>query len=62
MFDLRTPTGWFFVLIGLTLCGLGLFSPNARAHLTEANVNLYSGVPMLAFGAIMLLLARARPQ
>ena len=62
MLDLRTPTGWFFVLVGLTLCGLGLFAPASHAPLSEANVNLYSGAPMLAFGVILLLLARGRPQ
>ncbi|MEO7652566.1 MAG: hypothetical protein ABIZ80_19050 [Bryobacteraceae bacterium] len=61
MLDLRTPTGWFFVLVGLTLCCLGLFFPS-QARLTDANVNLYSGMPMLAFGAILLVLTRVRPQ
>ena len=56
MLDLRMPTGWFFTLAGVILLAMGLFSPD-RAPLTEANVNLYCGLFMVAFGGIMLLLA-----
>ena len=58
MFDLRIPTGWFFALIGLILVAMGVIFPSERAALTEANVNLYCGLVMLAFGGIMLALAR----
>jgi hypothetical protein len=57
MLDLRFPTGGFFLLAGLILLALGLISPDARAPLTDGNVNLYSGLFMVAFGLIMLLLA-----
>jgi hypothetical protein len=56
--DLRLPTGSFFLLIGAILLGMAVLDPNARAALTEANVNLYCGLVMLAFGAAMLGLAR----
>ncbi len=56
--DLRVPSGWFFTIIGLILAGMGVFVPGTRAALTDANVNLYSGVAMLVFGIIMLLLAK----
>jgi hypothetical protein len=56
MLDLRMPTGWFFTLAGVILLAMGLFSPD-RAPLTDANVNLYSGLFMVAFGAFMLVLA-----
>jgi hypothetical protein len=56
--DLRVPSGWFFVLNGLILAGLGVFSPGLRARLTEVNVNLYSGLFMLLFGGFLLWLAR----
>jgi hypothetical protein len=56
--DLRVPSGWFFFLLGVILAGMGLFAPDARATLTDANVNLYSGVSMLVFGVFLLLLAR----
>jgi uncharacterized membrane protein HdeD (DUF308 family) len=55
--DLRTPSGWFFVLLGVILVALGVLSPETRAPLTDANVNLYSGIAMLIFGLLMLGLA-----
>jgi uncharacterized membrane protein len=58
MFDLRLPSGLFFVLIGLVLVGFGLFSPGLRAPMTDANVDLYAGAVMLGFGAVLLFLAR----
>ena len=57
MLDLRVPSGWFFTVLGLILLGMGIFAPDTRAELTDANVNLYSGLSMLVFGLIMLLLA-----
>jgi hypothetical protein len=58
MNDLRTPSGWFFVLNGGILLGVGFLSPDARAPLTTINVNLYTGVAMLVFGGALLWLAR----
>jgi hypothetical protein len=58
MLDLRVPSGWFFTLLGLILATYGLASPGARAPLTGLNVNLYSGLVILGFGVILLLLAR----
>jgi hypothetical protein len=55
--DLRVPSGWFFTLVGLILIGWGLYAPDLRAALTTANVNLYSGICMLVFGAFLLTLA-----
>ena len=57
MLDLRVPSGWFFTVLGLILLGMGLFAPDTRAALTDANVNLYAGLPMLVFGPFMLLMA-----
>jgi hypothetical protein len=57
MLDLRYPIGWFFALVGLLVAGYGIFVPEARATLTSANVNLYCGLFMIAFGAFFLLLA-----
>ena len=56
--DLRVPSGWFFTLLGLVLTALGVFDSGLRARLTDVNVNLYSGISMLVFGLILLLLAR----
>jgi uncharacterized membrane protein HdeD (DUF308 family) len=59
MLDLRTPTGWFFSILGVILLSLGIFAPS-HASLTTVNVNLYSGCPILVFGGVMLLLSRSR--
>ena len=56
--DLRIPSGLFFMLLGLILTVMGLFSPGVRAPLTDVNVNLYAGIAMLVFGAVLLLLGR----
>jgi len=57
MLDLRVPIGWFFALLGAILLAFGILLPDARAALTDANVDLYCGLAMLAFGAFLLLLA-----
>ena len=59
MLDLRVPSGWFFTLLGLILLGMGVFAPETRAALTDANVNLYSGLAMLVFGVFLLIMAMA---
>jgi uncharacterized membrane protein YidH (DUF202 family) len=51
------PSGSFFVLLGIILLAMGIFQPEERAALTEANVNLYTGVAMTVFGGFLLLLA-----
>ena len=56
--DLRIPSGLFFTLLGLILTVMGLFSPGVRAPLTDVNVNLYAGIAMLVFGAVLLVLGR----
>jgi len=58
MLDLRVPSGWFFTLLGVILVGMGVFAPEARAALTDVNVNLYSGLAMLVFGLFLLVMAR----
>ena len=58
MLDLRVPSGWFFAILGVILLGMGLFAPDLRAPLTDANVNLYSGLAMAAFGVFLLFMAR----
>jgi hypothetical protein len=58
MWDLRTPSGLFFAILGVILCLTGLIDRNLRAPLTNVNVNLYAGLAMLLFGGILLWLAR----
>jgi len=55
--DLRKPSGWFFTLLGALLVITGVASPEARAPLTQVNINLYTGLSTLAFGGILLWLA-----
>jgi uncharacterized membrane protein HdeD (DUF308 family) len=57
MLDLRVPSGWFFTVLGLILLGMGVFAPETRAALSDANVNLYGGLAMLVFGLFMLVMA-----
>jgi hypothetical protein len=59
MLDLRLPSGCFFAITGVLLTIYGLAVPG-NAPLTDAsvNVNLYVGVIMMAFGNILLYLAR----
>jgi hypothetical protein len=56
MIDLRYPIGVFFTILGIALVS----STTARAELTDAPVNLYSGLAMLIFGGAMLWLAWRR--
>ena len=52
--DLRTPIGIFFAVMG----GLLLTIPFARGQIDAGAINLWSGIAMLAFGSLMLVLAR----
>ena len=59
MMDLRLPSGLFFTLLGVILIAVGIASSGSRPDLlTDANVNLYSGIPMLVFGLFLLALAK----
>jgi hypothetical protein len=57
MLDLRQPSGLFFAITGLLLVIDSLID-NTRAPMTTANINLYVGAIMTAFGLLLLLLAR----
>ena len=56
MLDLRLPSGLFFAITGILLTIYGIADPT-RAPLTTANVNLYVGGVMTAFGVMLLVLA-----
>ena len=56
--DLRYPLGLLFTAFGVLLVAYGLIRPDERAVIAAVNVNLYSGLPMLIFGVVMLWLAR----
>ena len=60
--DLRLPIGWMFSIIGALLTGFGLISDNMiYARSLGINVNLWWGLVLLAFGVVMLWLARKLP-
>jgi tellurite resistance protein TehA-like permease len=54
--DIRAPIGGLFTLLGVMLAGYGLVASDRAASGT--NVNLWWGIVMIAFGVIMLFLAR----
>jgi hypothetical protein len=56
--DLRVPSGLFFLLLGIIVSLVGILSPGNPAPLADINVNFYSGLAMVFFGGILLLLAR----
>jgi hypothetical protein len=68
--DIRYPIGWMFSLFGVILALYGLLGDKQiYTRSLGVNINLDSGVGLLAFGILMLLLAwrgstkaKARPQ
>ena len=59
--DLRLPIGLMFSLFGLILTVYGLVSDRGiYARSLGINVNLWWGLVLLAFGLVMLWLARGR--
>ena len=55
MLDLRVPSGVFFGLVGALLLAVSFTNPHAP--MTDSNVDLYTGLAMLAFGGFLHLLA-----
>jgi membrane protein implicated in regulation of membrane protease activity len=59
--DIRAPIGGLFTVLGAMLAGYGLFTSGTSAAsglASSANVNLWWGLVMLAFGVVLLLMAR----
>ena len=53
--DIRLPIGLLFTALGLLLAAYGLASDKAiYARSLDVNVNLWWGLAMLAFGAVMM--------
>ncbi len=56
MIDLRLPIGLFFLCVGIIMTGFGLFSPHDIPNISQRiNVDLYWGVILLLFGALMTI-------
>jgi hypothetical protein len=59
--DIRIPIGLMFALLGILLTGYGAVSDRAiYARSLGINVNLSWGLALLAFGIVMLVLARRK--
>jgi hypothetical protein len=59
--DIRLPIGLLFVVLGALLAGFGVVSdPAIYARSLGYNVNLWWGLTLLCFGAVLLLLVRRR--
>jgi hypothetical protein len=59
--DIRFPLGLMFAIVGALLAGFGLMTTSSAMyaqHSLGVNVNLWSGLGMLAFGLAVLWLAR----
>jgi hypothetical protein len=62
LFDLRRIIGGVFVALGLLLTILGLTESQAEIDKAAGvNINLWTGLGMLAFGLLMILWALTRP-
>ncbi|MDR2887620.1 MAG: hypothetical protein LBV26_06445 [Bacteroidales bacterium] len=63
MVDIRIPIGLMFSIIGLMITAFGLFTASDSVMYQKSlgiNVNIIMGVVMLAFGLVMLFLARKK--
>ena len=57
--DIRFPIGLMFTLVGAIIGIFGLFSDQALYQRSLGiNVNLWWGLVMFLFGAVMLIMAR----
>jgi len=59
--DIKLPIGLLFTLFGITLTLYGLFTGNDAslyAKSLDINVNLWTGLVMLIFGLLMLMMSR----
>ncbi len=57
--DIRVPIGLLFVILGVLLALYGALAENViTPRSLGVNIDLWWGIAMAVFGAIMLLLAR----
>jgi hypothetical protein len=61
-FDIRRLIGGLFCLYALILIALGIFGSSEIKHKAAGiNINLWTGLGMLVFGALMIFWALSRP-
>jgi len=61
MIDIKYPIGLMFSILGILLTIYGLFTTSDAALYQKSagiNVNLWSGIGMMVFGGLMLLLIK----
>lgn len=59
-FDIKLPIGLMFAILGLLLTGYGLATSGGELyaiHSLGININLWWGLAILVFSAVMLLLS-----
>jgi hypothetical protein len=60
--DIRVPIGAMFSILGLLLVAFGIYAASATPDIykksLDINVNLWWGLVMLAFGALMFMFGR----
>jgi hypothetical protein len=60
--DIRLPIGLLFTILGVLVTVYGLISDSAIYQRSlDININLWWGLVMLAFGAIMTFAGRRKP-
>jgi hypothetical protein len=61
-FDIRRLIGGLFALYGLILIALGIFGSSTVKHKADgSNVDLWTGIAMVIFAALMIFWALSRP-
>src|SRR6185437_14729239 len=61
-FDIRRIIGGLFILYSLILIALGIFgSEHVKNKASGINIDLWTGLGMLVFGALMIFWALSRP-
>ncbi|MBT2386724.1 hypothetical protein [Streptomyces sp. ISL-11] len=62
LFDIRLIIGGLFTVYGLVVAGAGVLASDADLRKAQGiNINLWTGLGMLALGAFFLLWLRLRP-
>jgi len=59
--DIRLPIGYLFSIIGVIITVFGFMTKGADMykHSLGININIYSGICLIIFGAFMLISAMA---
>jgi hypothetical protein len=61
-FDIRRLIGGLFLFYGLILTAMGIFgSEHVKTKAAGININLWAGIGMLVFAALMIAWALLRP-